>query len=196
MTSLATARTSAMNQLYLVAATLNVWVVVLVLLAAFAAQFIAGEPPCPLCVMQRIALMLLAIGPLYILARAHAGKLSARDAAVGNGMAILAALLGVTASGRQVLLHILPGDPGFGSPVLGLHLYTWCLVTFGCQIAASAVLLLAASFLDDTPASWPWARPTAIALAVIVAANLLSVVAEAGFNWDLPENPVRYLLFG
>jgi disulfide bond formation protein DsbB len=184
------------NTLYLAAATLNVWVVVLVLAAAFAVQFIAGEPPCPLCVMQRIALMLVALGPLYILARAHAGKLSARDAAVGNGMAILAALLGVTASGRQVLLHILPGDPGFGSPVLGLHLYTWCLIAFGCQVAASAVLLLAAPMLDDTLVTWPGARPSAIALAVIVAANLLSVVAEAGFNWDLPGDPVRYLLFG
>jgi disulfide bond formation protein DsbB len=191
-----TTRTSAMNQLYLVAATLNVWVLVLVLAAAFAVQFIAGEPPCPLCVMQRIALMLVAIGPLHVLMRAHAGKLSARDAAVGNAMAILAALLGITASGRQVLLHILPGDPGFGSPALGLHLYTWCLIVFACQIAASAVLLLAVPFLDDTPVSWPGARPTAIALAVIVAANLLSVVAEAGFNWDLPGDPVRYLLFG
>jgi hypothetical protein len=28
-----------------------------------------------------------------------------------------------------------------------------------------------------------------------VAANLLSVIAEAGLNWDLPSNPVGYLLF-
>jgi hypothetical protein len=29
----------------------------------------------------------------------------------------------------------------------------------------------------------------------IVVANLLSVIAEAGFNWDLPSDPVGYLLF-
>jgi hypothetical protein len=26
-------------------------------------------------------------------------------------------------------------------------------------------------------------------------ANLLSVIAEAGPNWDLPSDPVEYLLF-
>jgi hypothetical protein len=39
-----------------------------------------------------------------------------------QGMAIIAAALGAVAAGRQVLLHILPGDPGFGFPVFGLHL--------------------------------------------------------------------------
>ena len=61
-----------MARLQLLAATLNVWVLVLILVAAFGAQFIAGEPPCPLCVMQRIALMLCALGPLSILIRARA----------------------------------------------------------------------------------------------------------------------------
>jgi hypothetical protein len=36
---------------------------------------------------------------------------------------------------------------------------------------------------------------TAIAFVVLVAANLLSVIAEAGFHWDLPSDPVGYLLF-
>ena len=186
-----------MSRLYLAAATLNVWVLVLVLVAAFAVQLILGELPCPLCVMQRVALMLVALGPLHILLRAQgSGVLSSRDAAVGNGIAILAALLGVIASGRQVLLHILPGDAGFGAPVLGLHLYTWCLIAFFCQIAASAVMLLARAWIDDKPVEWRATRATALAFAAIVAANLLSVIAEAGLNWDLPADPVRYLLFG
>jgi len=186
-----------MNRLYLAAATLNVWVLVLVLAAAFAVQLILGELPCPLCVMQRVALMLVALGPLHTLLRARrSGILTSRDAAVGNGTAILAALLGVIASGRQVLLHILPGDAGFGAPVLGLHLYAWCLIAFGCQIAASAVMLLASAWIDDKPVEWRATGITALAFAAIVAANLLSVIAEAGLNWDLPADPVRYLLFG
>ena len=36
---------------------------------------------------------------------------------------------------------------------------------------------------------------TAGAFLVIVAANLASVIAEAGLNWDLPPDPVEYLLF-
>ncbi len=60
-----------MATLYLVAATLNVWVLVLILAAAFGVQLIAGEPPCPLCVVQRIALMLCALGPLFMLRQAR-----------------------------------------------------------------------------------------------------------------------------
>ena len=185
-----------MTRLYLAAATLNVWVLVLLLAAAFAVQLIVGELPCPLCVVQRVALMLVALGPLHILLRARHDALTVRDAAVGNGIAILAALLGVIASGRQTLLHILPGDAGFGSPVLGFHLYTWCLIAFACQIAASAVMLLATAWLDDKPLDWHATGITTLAFAVVVVANLLSVAAEAGFNWDLPADPVRYLLFG
>ena len=63
-----------MSRLYLAAATLNVWVLVLVLVAAFAVQLILGELPCPLCVMQRVALMLVALGPLHILLRTQAAE--------------------------------------------------------------------------------------------------------------------------
>ena len=45
-------------------------------------------------------------------------------------MMILGALLGMVMSTRQVLLHIKPGDPGYGGTVLGLHFYTWALITF------------------------------------------------------------------
>jgi disulfide bond formation protein DsbB len=187
-----------MAGLYLAAATLNVWVLALVLTAAFAVQLVSGELPCPLCVMQRVARMLVALGPTHVLLRARGGVLTARDVAIGNGMAIVAALVGATASGRQMLLHILPGDAGYGAPVLGLHLYTWCFVAFVCQIAASAVMLLTAVWLEDKAAPIPERSigVTTIAFAVIVVANLGSVIAEAGLNWDLPENPVRYLLFG
>ena len=108
-----------MAPLFLLAATVNVWVLVLILTGAFGVQLIAGEPPCPLCVVQRIALMMCALGPLYLLLQARDRVLTFRDLAVGNGISIIAALLGAAVSTRQVLLHILPGDQGFGSPFLG-----------------------------------------------------------------------------
>jgi disulfide bond formation protein DsbB len=184
-----------MARLYVLAAALNVWVLVLVLAAAFAVQLIAGELPCPLCVVQRVTLMLCALGPLYILLHARDGALSYRAIAVGNGIAIIAALVGAVVSTRQVLLHILPGDKGFGSPVFGLHLYTWCLIAFICQVAASGVMLVAAAWLEEEKVPWRIANVSALALGAIVFANLLSVIAEAGFNWDLPSDPVQYLLF-
>jgi disulfide bond formation protein DsbB len=184
-----------MTRLYLLAAALNVWVLVLILAAAFAVQLIAGEPPCPLCVVQRIALMMCALGPLYVLLQARDGPLRARDVAIGDGICIIAALVGAAVSTRQVLLHILPGDQGFGSPLFGLHLYTWCLIAFCCQIAASGLMLIGVAWLNEQPASWRVTNVTATAFVAVVAANLLSVIAEAGLNWDLPSNPVGYLLF-
>jgi disulfide bond formation protein DsbB len=185
-----------MSRLYPLAAAINVWVLVLILAGGFAVQLLTGELPCPLCVMQRIALMLCALGPLHILISARDGTLTSRAAAVANGMAIIAALLGAVASGRQVLLHILPGDPGFGAPVLGLHLYTWGLIAFICQVAASGVMLIVTVWLEERPAMWAGlARWTATALATVIVANLLSVIAEAGLHWGLPESPEHYLMF-
>ncbi len=64
--------------------------------------------------------MLVGLGLLHTLLRAYTASLTSRSIAVGQGMAIIAALLGALAASRQILLHILPGDPGFGSPVFGL----------------------------------------------------------------------------
>ena len=189
-----------MAWLYWLAATANVWVMVLILVGAFGFQLIAGEPPCPLCVVQRIALMMCALGPLYMQRQIRDRGITGRDVAVGSGMAIMSALLGAVVSTRQVLLHILPGDQGFGTPFLGLHLYTWCLIAFVSQIAASGLMLTGTAWLkEEEPIVWRLmpviTRVTATAFVVIVAANLLSVIAEAGFHWDLPSDPVGYLLF-
>lgn len=185
-----------MPRIYLLAATANVWVLSLILVMAFVVQFAAGEPPCPLCVLQRIALMLCALGPLYLLVCQRDGEIAVRDVAVAGGIGILAGLLGVAPSSRQVLLHILPNDPGFGSPVLGLHLYTWCLIVFLAQIAASGLMLVGAAWLPQRRIKpWPLTGVTVAVLAVIVVANIVSVIAEAGYNWHLPANPTGYLLF-
>jgi hypothetical protein len=56
-------------------------------------------------------------------------------------------------------------------------------------------MLTAAAWLGEERVRWPITNVTAGAFVVIVAANLLSVIAEAGLNWDLPPDPVEYLLF-
>lgn len=57
---------------------------------------------------------------------------------------IIAALIGGIFSGRQVLLHIAPrdGDTGYGTPVFGLHLYTWGVLIFLASVLGSALFLL------------------------------------------------------
>ena len=165
------------------------------LTAAFGFQLIAGEPPCPLCVVQRIALMMCALGPLYMLRQARDRVLSSRDIAVGSGIAIVP----LCSEQRPPNVRCAPHPArrsGFWNPVLGLHLYTWCLIAFISQIAASGLMLIGSAWIkEEERVAWRVTSVTAGAFIVIVVANLLSVIAEAGFNWDLPPGPVGYLLF-
>lgn len=188
-----------MPGLYVLAAAANAWVLLGVLAGAFVSQFAAGEPPCPLCVMQRIAMMLAMLGPCVVLVRARRGGLTAEEIGTGAGIAILASVLGAAVSLRQVSLHILPGDPGFGAPVMGMHLYTWAFVAFACNITAAGVQLAALPwFAPKAPSAViapRLATVTVAAVGVMLVANILSVIAEAGFAWHLPDNPTTYLLF-
>lgn len=185
-----------MSRFYLFAATLNAWVLILVLAAALIVQLAVGELPCPLCVLQRIAIMLCALGPLYLLAQNRRAALVHRDIAIACAMSLFGALLGAAISTRQVLLHILPGDPGYGGTVFGLHLYTISLIVFICQMLACACMLFGAVVTESfQQLRWPWAKVVLVALSVLLLANVMSVVAEAGWHWALPSNPVSYRLF-
>lgn len=104
-------------------------------------QFGVGEQPCPLCLVQRSAMIGLAVGPLMNLL----WGIRARHYA----LSILAAVVGAAGSTRQILLHIAtPGDPGYGPAVAGLHLYTWAFVTFVVGIVGCAILLMWQAPLD------------------------------------------------
>jgi hypothetical protein len=56
-------------------------------------------------------------------------------------------------------------------------------------------MLISAAWIDEQRVPLRLTNVTATAFLVIVVANLLSVIAEAGFNWELPSDPVGYLLF-
>src|SRR5215475_2380519 len=110
--------------------------IALVLAAAFAAQLALGELPCPLCLLQRIQFALLAIGP--VLNIRHGPRPS------HYALSLLVAAAGAAFAMRQVLLHIMPGDPGYGSALLGYHYYSWAFVGF-----AAAIVLIGAVLLFD-----------------------------------------------
>ncbi|WP_409496825.1 disulfide bond formation protein B [Amycolatopsis sp. cmx-11-12] len=167
-----------------------------VLLGGFIVQFGESEYPCPLCLIQRMFMMLTALGPAYFIARSRSGPVSTRDFATGYGMSIIAALAGAAVSARQILLHILPGDPGYGGKVLGLSLYTWALITFLLAALTSAAnLLLITEFEPGASRSRLLSTITLSVLAVVVLANLLASCALQGFHWFLPDDPTRYQLF-
>jgi len=166
-----------------------------VLLGAFGVQFGSGELPCPLCVLQRMAMLLCALGPAYVIQKARAGDVDARDYATGYGLSVVAAVAGAGIAGRQVLLHIVPPDPGFGDPVLGLHLYTWSFIVFGTVLIVSGLNLVFARELAPrgVRSGWPSALVIGL-LAVVIAVNAGAVFFEEGLHWTLPDDPDRYRL--
>ena len=56
------------------------------LLAAFGVQFFEGEMPCPLCILQRLAMMISAMGTAFIVVRWKEGRLAQADYMTGHGM--------------------------------------------------------------------------------------------------------------
>jgi len=169
---------------------LGLYGIALVLAIAFAAQLVLGELPCPLCLLQRIQFAMLAIGPILNI------RFGPRPG--HYAISLLAAVLGAVVAGRQILLHILPGDPGFGSALLGYHYYTWAFIGFAVAVGLIAIVLLFDRQFEREPGDSTHASPFARAAVWLVigltALNVVSTVLECGFR-ACPDNPTSYELF-
>jgi disulfide bond formation protein DsbB len=180
---------------------LHAWVLAycVVMLSAFFIQFVMGEFPCPLCMLQRYGMILSTLAALFVIMQARRGTLTTARYAQGLGMGLLSVLAGASVSVRQIELHILPGDPGYGEPFLRLHLYTWAFITFTIvMIYVGVMLLLMPRGIPAAPAagSAQWKISTAIIWLFIgvVAANVIAIIFLEGFAPVLPDDPTGYTL--
>ncbi len=167
---------------------LSLYGVAAVLAAAFAAQFMLNELPCPLCLLQRIMFTALAIGPILNI------RFGPRPS--HYALSLLAALIGAMVSTRQVLLHIMPGDPGYGSAILGYHYYTWALLGFVAATALLSIILLFDRQFDGTrpaPPASAFARTAVWLVIALTALNVVSTLLECGLG-ACADNPVVYEL--
>ncbi|UOD50733.1 disulfide bond formation protein B [Orrella daihaiensis] len=159
------------------------------LLVAFYYQLILGEIPCPLCMLQRIGLMLVGFG-FFLNVRFGAS-------AIHYAMIILSAIVGAGASLRQILLHITPGDPGFGSAVFGYHMYTWGFIAFMATIIFAAIMLVVdrnrLSGQSLHGATW-LASLLGSLLLILGIANLASNILVCGFA-VCSGDPQGYIFF-
>jgi phosphoglycerol transferase MdoB-like AlkP superfamily enzyme len=97
---------------------------------------------------------------------------------------------------RQILLHIMPGDPGYGSALMSYHYYTWAFIGFAVSIVLiAAVLLFDRQFEDDgaPPRADAFAQIAVWLVIALTALNVVSTVLECGFA-ACPDNPVAYEL--
>jgi disulfide bond formation protein DsbB len=169
---------------------LGLYAIALVLAAAFAAQLILNELPCPLCLLQRIQFALLAIGPIL---NVRFGPRPSHYA-----VSLLTASAGAAFAMRQILLHIMPGDAGYGSALLGYHYYTWAFIGFAVAIVLIAAMLLFDGQFKDDGAAQPlridaFAQFAVWLVIVLTALNVVSTLLECGFG-ACADNPLEYEL--
>jgi disulfide bond formation protein DsbB len=180
---------------------LHAWVLAysVVMISAFYIQFVMGEFPCPLCMLQRYGMILATFGALFVIMQARRGTLTTARYAQGLGMGLLGVLAGASVSIRQIELHILPGDPGYGEPFLRLHLYTWAFITFAIvMIYVGVMLMLMPRGIPQAPAAGTTARTVSTAIIWlfigVVAANVIAIIFLEGFALVLPDDPLSYNL--
>ena len=97
-----------------------------VLCNAFYGQFVDGDLPCPLCLLQRVAFVAVLYG--LLLNVVYGAK------PLHYSFILISACLGAAIAMRQGLLHIIPGCHLSGAPFLGYHYYPWAVLVFPLTI--------------------------------------------------------------
>ena len=163
----------------------------IVLLAALFDQFWFGDLPCPLCTLQRAALVGVGFG---LALNVIFGPRPSHYAVM-----ILSAATGAAIAIRQTLLHILPGTGSFGNVVFGLHLYSWAFIVFALVIIGGAVMLFSdRQFVQTGPLSARLKPVPLVSFLVFVTIAVIlavSTLALCGMGF-CPDAPTNYRIFG
>lgn len=154
---------------------------------AFYYQIFMNELPCPLCQLQRVALTMAGIGMML--------NMRFGPSAVHYALILASAMGGATASIRQILLHIEPGDTGYGSELFGLHFYTWSFISFLVMMVFCSVMLCIDR--NNMTAAFKTATKGLTVLVMylfltLTAANTVTSVMVCKFG-SCPDNPTEYL---
>jgi len=120
--------------------TLWIFILCFVLTGAMIYRFAFHEDPCPLCLLQRFAMIGTGIAAFMNLRFGIKPQ--------NYALALAFTIFGGSVSLRQISLHICPQFSTFGSPVWGLELFTWAFLVFAGSLAGLMVLL----FLQPTDA--------------------------------------------
>lgn len=158
------------------------------LLIAFWYQLARDELPCPLCLLQRLGLVAAGLGLL----------LNVRYGASEShyGIAIVSALAGAAAAGREILLHNTASRDAFDGSLFGLHFYTVAFIVF-CLIIlfCGAMLFIEGQFVEGVRDVRPSLLAQALGWVFVLVAlgNAASTLLLCGVG-PCPENPTGYEL--
>ncbi|MCH9611315.1 MAG: disulfide bond formation protein B [Chlamydiae bacterium] len=152
---------------------IEVLIIAAILYTALVLQLFYGEEPCPLCYLQRLFMLAVAVGPLLNL------RFGFRQQ--HYGLSILAALLGGFISLRQMALHICPGYPEFGMPFWGISLYTWAFFIFTASILTNSLMMVI--FKKNEPHKMHWLdHATFLLIFTIALANAIVSFIHCGIG--------------
>ncbi len=159
------------------------FIVTLVILAAFALQVFVHEVPCPLCYLQRVGMIAAGIG--FLLNLRFGVHMS------HYGLVLFSAFFGGFVALRQMFLHICPGTPPFGTPFLGLSLYTWSFFIHVSFVLAVAFLLFLFRQNEPHTRMTKWEKTVLSLFFVMVLGNILSTYlqCELGPCADIVTTP-------
>lgn len=152
-----------------------------ILTAAMFMQYALGEIPCPLCLLQRVAMF----GVCFALMRQLRHGPSARS----TGLCFLFSILLLVIAARQTLLDIYPrpGHDYVGSAIFGLHMPVWSVVIALALLLGLSIKLV----LFGLPRAQPDDSGSLMSrlggtlgnyVIVICAINFISVVLQCGLG--------------
>lgn len=169
--------------------SIELFAIVVMLALTFYFQIVLHELPCPLCLLQRIGFLAVALGLLLNL---RFGPQPSHYALV-----ILSALFTAFVALRQIALHVVPGTGAYGSALFGFHLYTWVFFIAMLVIVATTLMLgINRPYQNTNHSNGHWRIMRHIlffAVTLLIISNLISVVLECGFT-QCPDNPITYEL--
>jgi disulfide bond formation protein DsbB len=152
-----------------------------ILTAAMVLQYVDGEIPCPLCLLQRVAMFGICFGLVRHFRRGY----DTREI----GVSLIWALVLLIVSVRQVLLNIVarPGHAYPGSAVFGLHMPVWSVVIAVAVLLALATVL---AVFDSKQLSTALPSPVLMRIGDLVGLyvvalcliNLVSAVLQCGLG--------------
>jgi disulfide bond formation protein DsbB len=167
---------ATLNDLFLFAMVLTM---AAVLTTAMVFQYYGGEIPCPLCLLQRVAMFGVCYGIILHFRHGY----SARN----DGISMLFALFLQIVSMRQTLLDIYsrPGHSYVGNAVLGLHMPVWSVVIAVAILLAFSIKLAVIDGehlrnREPSPALGRLARLLFLYVVAICLINLVSVMFQCG----------------
>jgi disulfide bond formation protein DsbB len=159
-------------------------VICAILIAAMGFQYLQGELPCPLCLIERAAMFGVCFGILLQLRSGFSYQ--------NTGFSLLSALMLLVVATRQSLLDIYPrpGHEYIGSAIFGIHMPVWSILIALALLLGFALKLSVLGgdrHLQDHPATgFPlFARTTAVLGPLVIAlcaVNLVSVVVQCGLG--------------